>query len=1447
MRHTATGYSSYVGRIGALAIALGIGVAIATPAGVAWASPADSDSPSGTSTDPGSGASANTTSTAETSAGGGQYGSSTAEEKSESAESGATTAPGVVVSTSGGADSATNTVDDSDAAKVASKPRKSSIERQARRKASTAAANAHSTSRATGQSTRAAQAADSAPAGPAANPTEHVADSIATAGTPKTMSATSTSPLVASTTSPVRTQQPQLTAVVSPINAVLNAVEPILSSFFGAIPGGPTESPLAWVFLAAARRQLGLTEESTEPTSTVAGARTTTALTSAVTADAPPSVAPTFGTPDPVTGMVTGALNASDPEDQTLTYAVTSQPASGTLVFNSATATFTYTPTTSQRVAAGVTTVDDTIAMTVTVTDGTNTLPAVVNIPVSPASITKAADVTVNDPAQVVATNNRVYVTNKSAGTVTVIDTTTNTVVGTINVGATPDGVVLKPDGSRLYVSSTDGNTVTVVNTTNNTVVATIAVAKPSAMAINSSGSIVYVANYDAGTVTKIATSTNAVSGTAVTLPVGSHPTEITVSPDKTKIYVLSVMSNGSTGVSAFALSSSSATAITSLSGTATGVAVSPDNSRVYVTTNNGTNSTVTVINSSTKAVVGSYAVSGVLAGITVSNDGSTLVVNDNKGKISTIDSATGATLSTLSTRSVTTTMSQLPAMAMSPDGTKVYLTDYDLDRLRVVSLAASSPGGGPTNHAPVIGDPTFGSPNATTGAVAGAVIASDPDGDPLTYTLNGATTKGSLVFNANGTFTYTPTAAARHAASTVGGSTALKTDSFTVTVSDGRQGTATATITVNISPTNSAPTVKVTTGIPSSTTGQVKAQVSGTDADKDPLTFTASTPAKGTVVIANGIYTYTPTAAARHVAAKVGATTADKTDTFTITSNDGHGGTATVSVTVTVVGANAVPDGATAAVTTTNNNTGTVTGVVAAVDPDGDNLTVTSTAPTKGVLTINANGTFTYTPTAAARQAASVAGAPASAKIDTVTFTVADGYGGKDTVVFSLPVTPYAVGNPPPTNAHADVNDPTLAIGQVTGTVTATDPGDTLTYTLGTGPTRGTVKVAATGAFTYVPTVSARYLAKASTGIDRDTFTVTVTDSAGNTTTANVSVEIAPPDAATSAIDQRGTTVAMNVQEMLFYSQADTDKALDLLKADGVDTIRILIPWAQVEPTNDAFTGWAAVDRMVNSATARDMEVLGVLNSTPTWAGVPGGVPLAAAPADPQEFAEFAGVVAARYAGKIGAYEIWNEPNGFQFWSPTPNAAAYTAILKAAYPVIKAADPNAVVVAAGLGAVITFGNLTIDPVTFLQQMYASGAAGYFDALSYHPYLYTKLFSTPSPYPTAPINQVEALHDLMVANGDGSKKIWATEYGQPAGIVSEQNQADYIGDFLRAWRDLDYAGPAFIHTIRDYDSSSANTSTFGVYHNDWTPKPAVGVIEDVIDENEAIIAAEENL
>jgi hypothetical protein len=261
----------------------------------------------------------------------------------------------------------------------------------------------------------------------------------------------------------------------------------------------------------------------------------------------------------------------------------------------------------------------------------------------------------------------------------------------------------------------------------------------------------------------------------------------------------------------------------------------------------------------------------------------------------------------------------------------------------------------------------------------------------------------------------------------------------------------------------------------------------------------------------------------------------------------------------------------------------------------------------------------------------------------------------------------------------------------------------------------------------------------------------------------------------------------------------------------------------------------------MVNSANARNMKVLGVLNSTPGWAATPGTPALSGHPADPAEYAEFVSMVATRYKGKVSAYEVWNEPNGKVFWDPQPDAAQYTELLKAAYPAIKAADPNAIVVAGSVGAV-TDSSTTVESVRYVREMYAAGAAGYFDALSYHPYFYYRPFTQGGSFPTAPMNQVAAIHDLMVANGDGNKKIWATEYGQPAGVASEANQAAYIDDFLSAWRDIDYAGPAFIHTFRDYTSSETYSSSSGVYRQDWTAKPAVGVIETVIEENQAFLA-----
>ena len=60
-------------------------------------------------------------------------------------------------------------------------------------------------------------------------------------------------------------------------------------------------------------------------------------------------------------------------------------------------------------------------------------------------------------------------------------------------------------------------------------------------------------------------------------------------------------------------------------------------------------------------------------------------------------------------------------------------------------------------------------------------------------------------------------------------------------------------------------------------------------------------------------------------------------------------------------------------------------------------------------------------------------------------------------------------------------------------------------------------------------------------------------------------------------------------------------------------------------------------------------------------------------------DFGDFCGALADRYRGRIGAYQIWNEPNLSREWGDeAPDPAGYTALLRVCYQAIKAVDPQA-------------------------------------------------------------------------------------------------------------------------------------------------------------------------
>jgi YVTN family beta-propeller protein len=131
------------------------------------------------------------------------------------------------------------------------------------------------------------------------------------------------------------------------------------------------------------------------------------------------------------------------------------------------------------------------------------------------------------------------YITNSGDGTVSVINTETNTVIATIPCGGCGGGMAVSPDGSKVYIANSS-NSVSIIATGTNTVVATIPVgSSPSGVAVAPDGSKVYVTNTgngeSPGTVSVIATATDTV---IATIPVGFGPTGIAVTPEGSKVYV---------------------------------------------------------------------------------------------------------------------------------------------------------------------------------------------------------------------------------------------------------------------------------------------------------------------------------------------------------------------------------------------------------------------------------------------------------------------------------------------------------------------------------------------------------------------------------------------------------------------------------------------------------------------------------------------------------------------------------------------------------------------------------------------------------------------------------------------------------------------------------------------------------------------------------------------
>ena len=314
-------------------------------------------------------------------------------------------------------------------------------------------------------------------------------------------------------------------------------------------------------------------------------------------------------------------------------------------------------------------------------------------------------------------------------------------------------------------------------------------------------------------------------------------------------------------------------------------------------------------------------------------------------------------------------------------------------------------------------------------------------------------------------------------------------------------------------------------------------------------------------------------------------------------------------------------------------------------------------------------------------------------------------------------------------------------------------------------------------------------------------------------------------------------------------------------MKKMGASIIRDDIEWASIESQKGIFR-FKDFDKRINQILSAGLQPLLIIDySNPIYSEPPVGTERTwvYVPPEPEKFeifkkayGEYVYQVVKNYKGKVKYFEIWNEPDGF--WEPKyypeVQIPQYVALMEEAYTRAKEANPNCVILSAGLGTWFPY----FEP--WYRKICENG---HFDVLAIHPYCQPN-----SPYSTE-MDNIKKIRNIMIEYGQ-EKKMWITEFGYPTEgkpfykdekrwcytckTVNEKTTADYLKLFFyRIFNEFPYIKKVFWYDYKDdceirgenlnpIDSGCPDPNEiseacpiwtecrFGLTHYDFTPKPA---------------------
>lgn len=262
-------------------------------------------------------------------------------------------------------------------------------------------------------------------------------------------------------------------------------------------------------------------------------------------------------------------------------------------------------------------------------------------------------------------------------------------------------------------------------------------------------------------------------------------------------------------------------------------------------------------------------------------------------------------------------------------------------------------------------------------------------------------------------------------------------------------------------------------------------------------------------------------------------------------------------------------------------------------------------------------------------------------------------------------------------------------------------------------------------------------------------------------------------------------------------------------------------VTWELLEPQPGRWD-FSRLDRLIDEADRHGVKPLLVLAHSPSWASARPDEPsvyrpgVAAEPARLDDWRNYVRTVGQRYKGRIGEYQVWNEPSDKSHFTGT--VAQLVELTCEARRILKAIDPTIKLVSGGSAG----GGKHIQ---YLDNFLASGGAACIDVVAHH-------FYVPRFGPEAMVPLIREVRQVMAKRGVGQLPLWNTETGW--WIANTDGTPDHDMVAKGGWRKLDSdmeAGAVIQRAFLLARAAGVERFYWYAWHNryGWSLTDAVGI------------------